>query len=129
MDCLVKWEIDSFDVATPLEAAMKARKAQNRPGTIATVFTVYPPNGADPIRVDLEEQAEEGKIHAIPQPPSISRRELASVLHALRMMQEKWKPVADGRGCQSLMLQDIVRLRQQSSISCCDLNTEFCNQE
>lgn len=35
----VRWEID-VEAETPYEAAVAARKAQVRPGTIATVFEV-----------------------------------------------------------------------------------------
>ena len=71
MDYLVSWEIDVFDAATPIEAALQARKAQTRPDTIATVFTVLPKDGSTPVQVDLTELAEEGKIARIqPRAPS-----------------------------------------------------------
>jgi hypothetical protein len=62
MDYLVSWEFDVFDAATPIEAALQARKAQIRPDTIATVFTVWPKDGSTPVQVDLTELAEEGQI-------------------------------------------------------------------
>lgn len=62
MDYLVSWKIDVFDAATPIEAAVQARKAQTCPDTIATVFTVWPKDGSTPVQVDFTELAEEGKI-------------------------------------------------------------------
>ena len=62
MDYLVSWEFDVFDAATPIEAALQARKAQTRPDTIATVFTVWPKDGSTTVQVDFTELAEEGKI-------------------------------------------------------------------
>jgi len=41
---------------------LQARKAQIRPDTIATVFTVWPKDGSTPVQVDFTELAEEGKI-------------------------------------------------------------------
>ena len=62
MDYLVSWEFDVFDAATPIKAALQARKAPIRPDTIATVFTVWPKDGSTPVQVDFTELAEEGKI-------------------------------------------------------------------
>ena len=53
MDYLVSWEIDVFDAATPIEAALQARKAQTRPDTIATVLRCCRKMGALPSRWTL----------------------------------------------------------------------------
>jgi len=91
MDYLVSWEIDVFDAATPIEAALQARKAQTRPDTIATVFTVLPKDGRTPVQVDLTELAEEGKIARIPCSPDPAFC-TAAVLN--RIKQSPLKPTA-----------------------------------
>ena len=50
----VTWVID-VDASSHEEAARKARAAQVRPGTIATVFTVQAPGVGEPVVVDLAE--------------------------------------------------------------------------
>ena len=60
MDYRVEWIIDIFDVASPKEAARKAREYQTTPGTTATVFDVYgDERNGESIRVDLMELDEE----------------------------------------------------------------------
>jgi hypothetical protein len=54
---LVEWSIDAFDCASPREAAEKARAAQVRPGTIATIFDVTDTMTGEKTRVDLTEQS------------------------------------------------------------------------
>jgi len=51
----------------------------------------------------------------------ITRRELASVLHGLRLMQEQWEPKM--HGCTSIGLHDRLELSEPNS---CD---HFCNEE
>jgi hypothetical protein len=51
----------------------------------------------------------------------ITRRELASVLHGLRLMQEQWEPQM--RGCTSIGLHDPLELSEPNS---CD---HFCDEE
>ena len=52
-DLRVRWEIDAFDVDSPLEAALQARRAQTRPDTTATVFEVFGPDRRLLATVDL----------------------------------------------------------------------------
>jgi hypothetical protein len=67
MEYRVTWEID-VEADSPRQAAEKARAAQVRPGTIATVFTVAPrvdPRGirglvADEVQIDLDDQRDRG---------------------------------------------------------------------
>ena len=54
----VVWEID-LDAETPREAAEKAFRIMQRPGTSATVFDVTDAAG-DTCRVDLMEEEENG---------------------------------------------------------------------
>lgn len=54
-DYLVTWEIDAFDADTPMDAALQARAAQIRPGTIATVFTATNKATGASFRIDLED--------------------------------------------------------------------------
>ena len=51
----------------------------------------------------------------------ITRRELASVLHGLRLMQEQWEPKM--HGCTSIGLHDPLELSEPNS---CD---HFCDEE
>ena len=51
----------------------------------------------------------------------ITRRELASVLHGLRLMQEQWEPKM--HGCTSIGLHDPLELSEANS---CD---HFCDEE
>ena len=51
----------------------------------------------------------------------ITRRELASVLHGLRLMQEQWEPKM--HGCTSIGLHDPLDLSEPNS---CD---HFCDEE
>ncbi len=51
----------------------------------------------------------------------ITRRELASVLHGLRLMQEQWEPKM--RGCTSIGLHDPLELSEPNS---CD---HFCDEK
>ena len=51
----------------------------------------------------------------------MSRRELASVLHGLRLMQEQWEPKM--HGCTSIGLHDPLELSEPNS---CD---HFCDEE
>ena len=51
----------------------------------------------------------------------ITRRELASVLHGLRLMQEQWEPQM--HGCTSIGLHDPLELSEPNS---CD---HFCDEE
>ena len=51
----------------------------------------------------------------------ITRRELASVLHGLRLMQEQWEPKM--HGCTSIGLHDPLELSEPHS---CD---HFCDEE
>lgn len=51
----------------------------------------------------------------------LTRRELASVLHGLRLMQEQWEPKI--HGCTSIGLQDPLELSEPNS---CD---HFCDEE
>jgi hypothetical protein len=51
----------------------------------------------------------------------ITRRELASVLHGLRLMQEQWEPKM--HGCISIGLHDPLELSEPNS---CD---HFCDEE
>ena len=51
----------------------------------------------------------------------ITRRELASVLHGLRLMQEQWEPKM--RGCSSIGLHEPLELSEPNS---CD---HFCDDE
>ena len=73
----------------------------------------------------------------------ITRRELASVLHGLRLMQEQWEPKT--HGCTSISLHDPLELSEPNSCDhfcdekdsplspaeiedlCERLNMEFCN--
>jgi hypothetical protein len=52
---------------------------------------------------------------------ALSRRELASVLHGLRLMQEQWEPQM--HGCTSIGLHDPLELSEPNS---CD---HFCDEE
>jgi hypothetical protein len=52
---------------------------------------------------------------------TLSRRELASVLHGLRLMQEQWEPKM--HGCTSIGLHDPLELSEPNS---CD---HFCDEE
>jgi hypothetical protein len=52
---------------------------------------------------------------------ALSRRELASVLHGLRLMQEQWEPKM--HGCTSIGLHDPLELSEPNS---CD---HFCDEE
>ncbi len=82
MKYLVRWEIDS-DAATPLEAAREARAAQLEPGSIATIFDVFPVHPAgclgDSTRIDLEELTTEEEAEAnagiIPHDPQAEQPE------------------------------------------------------
>jgi hypothetical protein len=74
---------------------------------------------------------------------ALSRRELASVLHGLRLMQEQWEPKM--HGCTSVGLHEPLELSEPNSCDhfcdeedsplgpveidelCERLNTEFCN--
>ena len=51
----------------------------------------------------------------------ITRRELASVLHGLRLMQEQWEPTM--HGCSSISLHEPQELSEPNS---CD---HFCDEE
>jgi len=51
----------------------------------------------------------------------ITRRELASVLHGLRLMQEQWEPKI--HGCTSIGLHEPLELSEPNS---CD---HFCDDE
>ena len=51
----------------------------------------------------------------------LNRRELASVLHGLRLMQEQWEPKM--HGCTSIGLHDPLELSEPNS---CD---HFCDEE
>ena len=73
----------------------------------------------------------------------ITRRELASILHGLRLMQEQWEPQM--HGCTSIGLHDPLELSEPNSCDhfcdegdsplspseidelCEKLNTKFCN--
>jgi hypothetical protein len=57
-DYLVTWEIDVFNVRSPLEAARKAREAQVREATMATVFIVTNVDQGITTQVDLMEEGE-----------------------------------------------------------------------
>lgn len=52
-DYLVTWEIDADDMSSPHAAALAARKAQTRRGTIATVFTVQDKATGETVTIDL----------------------------------------------------------------------------
>ena len=56
-----------------------------------------------------------------PNERALSRRELASVLHGLRLMQEQWEPKM--HGCTSIGLHDPLELSEPNS---CD---HFCDEE
>lgn len=67
MNYRVVWEID-VDAACPLEAAKKAREAQLREGTTATIFDVFRPPEKGPIggRFVMRVDAATGKRVPIP---------------------------------------------------------------
>jgi hypothetical protein len=67
----------------------------------------------DVLAASVKAPAEENK--------HITRRELASVLHGLRLMQEQWEPQM--RGCTSIGLHDPLELSEPNS---CD---HFCDEE
>jgi hypothetical protein len=73
----------------------------------------------------VEQQTLDLSALAAPAPTAneraLSRRELASVLHGLRLMQEQWEPQM--HGCASIGLHDPLELSEPNS---CD---HFCDEE
>lgn len=94
-DFRVTWEADVV-AENPEAAARYARAMQTRRGSIATVFEVFE-EGQEPVTVDLTELEQGQPVSEVdaalgfstePKPLGLSSRELATVLHGLRLIQE-----------------------------------------